>query len=228
MLSNIKLNALLSITLVAFISLFSLVLSSSNAMAIPPTPPPDCPGTPFQGPIYEEITIGSCKITYTYWWRTGCNEYNDAYIESFELGPNCGIFDPNDYDNICDGIMADIVVFKNPWGGAVVPNCEDTPGWTNTKWRFFRPSCFTDAMPIWIENSEGNYILVSKVMPCVTQEMMGYCYKTYQYCWELVNSERQLNTRTLGSGKFGNNLYCPGFYIGTDGVTYQCYPSCEE
>jgi hypothetical protein len=202
---------------------------SNVAKAIPPVPPPDCPGTPFLGPFQGKIIVGDCEITYTYWWRLACGYYNDVYVEGFDLGPNCGIFDPADYDNICDGIMADIVL-KNPWNVPIpiVPNCEDTPGWTNTKWRFFRPSCFTDAMPVWIQNKDGNYVLVQRVMPCVSQDMIGYCYKTYQYCWELLeNGERQLNTRMSESGKFGN-LYCPGSYLGADGITYQCHPSCEE
>lgn len=225
------------------LSMFAIIIAfcgvMSEAEATPPNPPPDCPGTPFMGPLQRTIDMQGCHITYTYWWRLACGIYYDAYIESYEVEGDCvteGTFDPVQYNTIIDACVADLVGGAgNPWG-AEIPVCDaDGDGkyqWSDSYWKFYKPSCMSDYFSFWRDGR-----LYKKTVPCQPEDQLGYCYNTYRYCWlELIDENGQayfeLQNEVTGGGAFGR-LNCPGSIVlqpapGSDYITVNCNVICDE
>ena len=214
-----------------------VAMATNNALlAIPPTPPPDCPKDTFEGPKVATITVNGCVFEYVYWWRWACDAFYDTYIESFRLitdDPRCKEVFAEQYKKIVDAIMADVVSIQNPWD-VEIPHCygqDPCKGGTlsPTQWRFFRPSCRTaePVPPYWGDDGEihfGGYI------PCKTDEnKLGYCYKTYRYCWweKDGGGGTILKSCETGGGLF-NGGDCSGGTIIINDKPYRCVPSCEE
>jgi len=183
----------------------------------PPNPPPDCPGTPFIGPVTRQVPHpNGCLIVYTFWYRYACNIWYDTYIERFEvIGNNCGDFDAQ-YEEFVDVIKADIVGRVNPWQWITnppvpspnIPMCGQNQ-WSPTQWRFFRPSCHSEEIVTYWDET-GN--LVRTRIPCQDPARLGYCYQTYRYCWREVNGRLVLQSQVMGRGAFGS-INCPPIVI---------------
>jgi len=209
-----------------------VAMAPNNALLAqsgPPNPPPDCQGTPFLGPKEATIEVDGCKFTYVYWWRLACGVYYDTYIETVipdkTNGDDCkDVFDEQ-YKKIYDACMADVVGMQNPWGVEEFPKCDE--GSSPTQWRFFRPSCRTaDPVPKHWEN--GNIVL-GGYMPCQKDaSKLGYCYKTYTYCWgeDPKTGQTILKSTEISSGLFSAGD-CPLGIIINDKY-YRCIPNCDE
>jgi hypothetical protein len=226
----------MSALLLVIIATFAM---SNVANAIPPVPPPDCPGTPFFDGGWETTNVDGCLIHYHYWFRYACDIYYDSYIEEYYFDdddPNCGQlgpFDPIQYKRIADGCNADLVGRVDPWGKLDPPHPFQIPmcyQYSPISWRFFKPLCSSDWFVIWID---GRFRKMT--VPCQEPEELGYCCTTYGYCW-LEKTDKdgttyfELQEQTSGSYPF-TSLNCPSSIwiqpVGSDGITVNCNSTCE-
>jgi len=222
LMTNFKKATLMLVALV-----FSVMTFVTTVNANPPNPPPDCPQTPFLGPLQGTIMMDGCTITYTYWWRLACGIWYDTYIDSWTVSgpPDCqNAFNPDEYQRIVDAIQADIVMVQNPWGLNIFDYmCYN---WTPIQWRFYRPSCMSEYFPVW----EGGHLKL-KTVPCFPTDMQsGYCYSLYRFCWRIVNGEIVLHNEKYPGGYFGGVVRCPHSIPHPNGTgMLRCRPwTCDE
>jgi len=239
--STAKINSglLRKIATTSLIAIAVAFLGTANIVAQPPNPPPTCPGIQYVGPQIVIFYVGTCKITFTYWYRFACGSH-DVYIEGTTTSGNCNGID------IMDAIRLHIVanikpwlILKDangkPWTGPPhyaqfdISDCEygspENPAyigcgspWTN-QWRFYYPSCTAEF--VYQPPNGGDPETMN--LKCPSQ---GYCYEAICYCWD-VNGN--LKSIIHGFGAYGGAIQCDEVEVTIDNqppIRVRCDHTC--